>query len=104
MNPTDHKAVLRALHEMDGCEASRKAADHIEYLERRLISARDYEEQLRRKLNKVRHQRNELRRQLEQKNGFLDHDIADHTADNAAVVLECGDGMSDFGRTVEGDQ
>jgi primosomal protein N'' len=62
----DHKAVLRALAEKDGCRASLKAAEHIEYLERRLVSARDYEERLRRKLAKVRHQRDELARQLAQ--------------------------------------
>ena len=64
MQPTDHKAVLRALAEKDGCQASLKAAAHIEYLERQLTSARDYQEQLRRKLGKVRHQRDTLRRQL----------------------------------------
>jgi prefoldin subunit 5 len=67
MKPTDHKAVLRALAERDGCEASKKAADHIEYLEKRLVSARDYEEQIRRKLAKVRHQRDELKRQLQER-------------------------------------
>ena len=36
MTPTDHKAVLRKLAAEDGCEASLKAADYIEYLERRL--------------------------------------------------------------------
>lgn len=64
MQPTDHKAVLRKLAAEDGCQASVRAADHIEYLERRLVSARDYAENLRRKLAKVRHQRNELYRQL----------------------------------------
>jgi len=64
MQPTDHKAVLRALAAVDGCQASLKAAAHIEYLERQLTSARDYQEQLRRKLGKVRHQRDTLRRQL----------------------------------------
>ena len=63
----DHKTKLRALAAEDGCKASLMAADHIEYLERRLISARDYEETLRRKLAKVRHQRNELRRMLQEK-------------------------------------
>jgi hypothetical protein len=67
MTPVDHKAVLRALAASDGCQASLKAADHIEYLERRLVSARDYEETLRRKLSKVRHQRDELRRLLQEK-------------------------------------
>jgi len=64
---TDHKAALRALAAQDGCEASLKAADHIEYLERRLVSSRDYEKNLCRKLERVRHQRNELRRQLTEK-------------------------------------
>jgi hypothetical protein len=64
MKQTDHKAVLRALAEKDGCQASLKAAAHIEYIERQLTSARDYQEQLRRKLGKVRHQRDTLRRQL----------------------------------------
>jgi len=64
MQPTDHKAVLRKLAAEDGCQASLKAAAHIEYLERQLTSARDYQEQLRRKLGKVRHQRDTLRRQL----------------------------------------
>lgn len=41
-----------------------KAADHIEYLQRRLVSARNYEENLRRALAKTRHQRNELRKQI----------------------------------------
>ena len=67
MTPTDHKAVLRKLAADDGCEASLKAADYIEYLERRLVSARDYEKNLCRKLERVRHQRNELRRELMEK-------------------------------------
>jgi len=67
MTPTDHKAVLRKLAEEDGCQASLKAADHIEYIERQLTSAREYQEQLRRKLGKVRHQRDELKRQLTEK-------------------------------------
>jgi hypothetical protein len=65
--PTDHKAVLRKLAAEDGCQASLKAADHIEYIERQLTSAREYQEQLRRKLGKVRHQRDTLRRQLMEK-------------------------------------
>ena len=64
MTPTDHKAVLRALAALDGCQASKKAADHIEYIERQLTSARDYQERLRRKLGKARRQRDELKRQL----------------------------------------
>lgn len=67
MTPTDHKAVLRALAEKDGCQASLKAAAHIEYIERQLTSGRDYQERLRRKLSKVRHQRDELKRQLMEK-------------------------------------
>lgn len=60
MTPTDHKAVLRALAAEDGCQASLKAAAHIEYIERQLVSSRDYAENLRRKLAKARHQRNAL--------------------------------------------
>jgi hypothetical protein len=67
MTPTDHKAVLRKLAAEDGCEASLKAAAHIEYIERQLTSSRSYSENLRRKLERVRHQRNELRRQLMEK-------------------------------------
>jgi hypothetical protein len=67
MTPTDHKAVLRKLAAEDGCEASLKAAAHIEYIERQLASSRSYSENLRRKLERVRHQRNELRRQLMEK-------------------------------------
>ena len=67
MTPTDHKAVLRKLAAEDGCQASLKAADHIEYIERQLASAREYQEQLRRKLGKVRHQRDELKSQLMEK-------------------------------------
>ena len=67
MTPTDHKAVLRKLAAEDGCEASLKAAAHIEYIERQLASSRSYSENLRRKLERVRHQRNELRRQLTEK-------------------------------------
>lgn len=94
----DHKAALRALAAIDGCEASRKAADHIEYLERRLISARNYEENLRRSLAKVRHQRNELRRILEWKVNGGDTDIrADHlgSLDDRASVNHtvCDDDM-----------
>ena len=64
---TDHKAVLRKLAEDDGCQASLKAADHIEYIERRLISAMDQIKHLQQKLHNTRHQRNELRRQLKEK-------------------------------------
>ena len=67
MTPTDHKAVLRKLAAEDGCEASLKAAAHIEYIERQLTSSRSYSENLRRKLERVRHQRNELRRELMEK-------------------------------------
>ena len=76
----DIVARLRALAAIDGCEASRKAANHIEYLERRLTSARNYEENLRRALAKTRHQRDELRRILERgKVNGRDTDIwADH--------------------------
>jgi hypothetical protein len=64
MKPTDHKAVLRELAATDGCQASLKAAAHIEYIERRLASAMDYQKQLRIKLGRVRFQRNQLRIQL----------------------------------------
>ena len=67
MQVTDHKAVLRKLAEDDGCQASLKAADHIEYIERRLISAMDQIKHLQQKLHNTRHQRNELRRQLKEK-------------------------------------
>ena len=67
MTPTDHKAVLRKLAAEDGCQASLKAADHIEYIERLLTSAREYQEQLRSKLAKVRHQRDELKHELMEK-------------------------------------
>jgi hypothetical protein len=63
----DHKAALRALAAEDGCEASLKAAAHIEYIERQLTSSRSYSENLRRKLERVRHQRDTLRRQLMEK-------------------------------------
>ena len=67
---TDHKAVLRKLAEEDGCQASLKAAAHIEYIERRLVSAMDQIKHLQQKLHNTRHQRNELRRQLmEKENG-----------------------------------
>ena len=89
MTPTDHKAVLRRLAADDGCEASLKAADYIEYLERRLVSARDYEKNLCRKLERVRHQRNELRRKLkEREHGGIS--CGDSFASNRRVNL--GDG------------
>jgi transposase len=62
---TDHKAVLRKLAAEDGCQASLKAAAHIEYIERRLVSAMDQIRHLQQKLHNTRHQRNELRRKLE---------------------------------------
>lgn len=67
MRPTDHKAVLRKLADDDGCEASLKAAAHIEYIERRLASALDSVRHLQNKLYNTRQQRNELRRQLKEK-------------------------------------
>jgi len=93
MTPTDHKAVLRKLAADDGCQASRKAADHIEYIERQLTSARDYQERLRRKLGKARHQRDELRRQL---TGVEN--------DRSAVVRAdyCGDVVDGFGGHFDG--
>ena len=70
MQPTDHKAVLRKLAAEDGSEASLKAAAHIEYIERRLVSALESVRHLSDKLYRTRHQRNELRRQLmEKENG-----------------------------------
>ena len=84
----DHKAVLRALAEQDGCEASKRAAAHIEYLERQLVSARDYQEQLRRKLAKVRHQRDEARRMTQTKGETDDRRADDYTG----VAAMRGDG------------
>ena len=84
MKPTDHKAVLRKLAEEDGCEASKRAAGYIEYIEKQLTSSRDYAENLRRKLVRVRHQRDELRRKLMEKgNGGNISICADHTGDMA---------------------
>ena len=84
MTPTDHKAVLRKLAEEDGCEASKRAAGHIEYIEKQLTSSRDYAENLRRKLVRVRHQRDELRRQLMEKgNDGTTSICADHTGNMA---------------------
>ena len=89
MRPTDHKAVLRKLADADGCEASRRAADHIEYIERRLASALDSVRHLQNKLYNTRQQRNELRRQLmERKNGGIP--CSDSFASNRGVNL--GDG------------
>ena len=96
MRTTDHKAALRALAAQDGCEASRRAADHIEYLERRLVSARDYEENLRRALAKVRHQRNELRRILE---GKVNDGTVDLWSDHSGGL----DGGTSVGCVVSGD-
>lgn len=85
MTPTDHKAVLRKLAEEDGCEASRRAAAHIEYIERRLTSALESVRHLKEKLHNTRHQRNELRRQLmERENGGV-------SRGGAAVSDCCGD-------------
>ncbi len=67
MQPTDHKAVLRKLADADGCEASLKAAAHIEYIERRLASSLESVRHLKDKLHSTRQQRNELRRQLKEK-------------------------------------
>jgi len=64
MTPTDHKAVLRKLAAEDGCQASLKAAAHIEYIERRLTSALDRVRHLQQKLHNTRSQRNELRKKL----------------------------------------
>jgi len=89
MKPTDHKVVLRALAEKDGCEASKRAADHIEYIERRLASALDSVRHLQNKLHNTRQQRNELRRQLKEKeNGGIP--CSDSFASNRRVDL--GDG------------
>lgn len=89
MTPTDHKAVLRKLAAEDGCEASRRAAAHIEYIERRLASALDSVRHLKEKLHKTRHQRNELRRQLKEKeHGGIS--CGDSFASNRRVDL--GDG------------
>jgi hypothetical protein len=67
MQPPDHKAILRALAAKDGCQASLKAAAHIEYIERRLTSALDRVRHLQQKLHSTRQQRNDLRRQLKGK-------------------------------------
>lgn len=89
MTPTDHKSALRALAAEDGCEASRRAADHIEYIERRLASALDSVRHLKEKLHSTRHQRNQLRRQLmERKNGGIP--CSNSFASNRGVNL--GDG------------
>jgi len=85
MRPTDHKAVLRQLADADGCEASRRAAAHIEYIERRLASALDSVRHLQNKLHNTRQQRNELRRQLKEKeNGGIPRG-------SAVVPDRCGD-------------
>ena len=99
MKPTDHKAVLRKLAEEDGCEASKRAAGYIEYIEKQLTSSRDYAENLRRKLVRVRHQRDELRRQLMEKgNGGNISICADHTGNMAD---RRGDDCCDDGTAVE---
>ena len=67
MQPLDHKAILRKLAAEDGCQASLKAAAHIEYIERRLTSALDRVRHLQQKLHSTRSQRNELQRQLKEK-------------------------------------
>jgi hypothetical protein len=100
MQPTDHKAVLRKLAAVDGCQASLKAAAHIEYLERQLTSARDYQEQLRRKLGKVRHQRDTLRRQLM---GDENAGVSDIRADHSGgLVNGCGCNRNNAGLAVAG--
>jgi hypothetical protein len=85
MTPTDHKAVLRKLAAEDGCQASLKAAAHIEYIERRLTSALDRVRHLQQKLHSTRQQRNELRQQLkgEQNVG--------NSCGSALVPNRCGD-------------
>jgi hypothetical protein len=99
MTPTDHKAVLRQLAAEDGCEASRRAADHIEYIERRLASALDSVRNLKEKLHDTRQQRNKLRRQLaERKHGGGTDIRAGHTGD---VVDGCGDDLVDDRAAVE---
>ena len=85
MTPTDHKAVLRKLAAEDGCEASLKAAAHIEYIERRLASALESVRHLKEKLHSTRHQRNELRRKLKEKENGGIH------CGSAAVSDRCGD-------------
>lgn len=99
MTPTDHKAVLRKLAAEDGCEASRRAAAHIEYIERRLASALDSVRNLKEKLHKTRQQRNELRRQLEVwQHGGNTSVRADRTGDMADGR---GDDCCDVGSAVE---
>ena len=84
MKPTDHKSVLRKLAEEDGCEASRKAAAHIEYIERRLVSALESVRHLKEKLHSTRQQRNKLRRQLEARQNGGDTSICGDHAGNVA--------------------
>ena len=85
MLPPDHKAVLRKLAAEDGCRASLNAAAHIEYIERRLVSAIDHVRRLQHQLHNTRQQRNELRRQLaEKENGGIPRG-------RAAVSDRCGD-------------
>jgi hypothetical protein len=85
MQPTDHKAVLRKLAEEDGCQASLKAAAHIEYIERRLTSALDRVRHLQQKLHNTRDQRNKLRKKL------MEKENVGNSCGSAPVSDCCGD-------------
>jgi predicted transcriptional regulator len=99
MTPTDHKSVLRALAEKDGCQASLKAAAHIEYIERRLTSALDRVRHLQQKLHSTRQQRNELRQQLKRKqNAGISTLCADYLG---GVDDRCGHDNHDCNAAVE---
>lgn len=88
MTPTDHKAVLRKLAEEDGCQASLKAAAHIEYIERRLTSALEKVRHLQQKLHKARSQRNELRQKLTEKENV-------GNSCGSALISDCCGDMGD---------
>lgn len=64
----DHKARLRELAAVDGCKTSLMAADHIDYLEKRLEKSRQYEETLRRKVDKWRRRYEQMKAAQEAKN------------------------------------
>ena len=99
MLPPDHKAVLRKLAAEDGCRASLNAAAHIEYIERRLVSAIDHVRRLQHQLHNTRQQRNELRKQLKGKqNAGIFTLCADHLG---GVDDRCGHDSHDCNAAVE---
>jgi len=99
MQPPDHKAILRALAAEDGCQASLKAAAHIEYIERRLTSALDRVRHLQQKLHSTRQQRNDLRRQLKgEQNAGISTLCTDHLG---GVDDGCGHDNHDRNAAVE---